>query len=43
MKNDEILSSTLRSNICIKGYGFLSFSINMCENIGKNINKNLNE
>ena len=30
-----------RDQIFVKGYGFLSFAWNKCNNIGKNISKNL--
>ena len=29
-----------KDRILVKGYRFLSFSKNMCKNIGKNISKN---
>ena len=35
-----MFSSIERSEICVKGYAFLSFAKNMANNIGKNISKN---
>ena len=32
-----------RDRIFVKGYGFLSFTGNVCKNIGKNISKNLSD